>query len=95
MVGGIIAWFVALEKRLNSRMTRHEHAQICEAHNRTLEKKLDDIVTELKKQNEATAQHRQWVGENLGTIRTQVAIVRDRMGDNPFNDESSLRRREG
>lgn len=77
---------MTLERRLNARLTRKEHAEICEEHSSAIEKKVDGILEELRKQRDASVEHRQWVGDSLGTIRTQVALIRDRMGDNPFND---------
>jgi hypothetical protein len=86
VLGAIITWLVRLESRLNARLTRKEHDEICKGRNEALEKKLDTISEQIRQQNESTLQHRQWVGDSLGTIRTHVALIRDRMGDDPFKD---------
>jgi len=56
--------------------------------------KLDALKDMMERQSEQTQLHRTLVGDALATIRTQVAVIRDRMGDDPLKDASGSWRRE-
>lgn len=93
--GAIVAWFVRLERRLNARLTRTEHREICEDRNVELTDQLGKIIAMqekqqvlLEKQTENTLMHRQWMGDSIAHIRTQIAVIRDRMGDDPLKDDT-------
>lgn len=88
----LTGWVVTLERRLNARLTRKEHSDICEKSNGDMSKKLDRIELLLEKQHEQSLQHRQWVGDALGTIRTQVAVIRSRAGEDPLDDTGMFKR---
>ena len=89
----IVAWLVRLEARLNARPTRQENEVIAEKVARDLDRKFDEIKTMLEKQNEQTALNRQLVGDSLAEIRTKVAVLRDRAGDDQLGDTGAHRRR--
>lgn len=44
-------------------------------------------------QNEQTALHRELMGGAIAEIRTKVAVLRDRAGDDPLADSGPHRRR--
>jgi len=94
-LGAIVGWFVRLERRLNARLTRTEHREICEDRNKDLTDQLGKIIAMQEKQQvllekhaENTLMHRQWMGDSIAHIRTQVAVIRDRMGDDPLKDNT-------
>lgn len=89
----IVAWLVRLEARLNARPTRQEQEVTAEKVARDFDRKFDEIKGILEKQNEQTALHRQLVGDSLAEIRTKVAVLRDRAGDDPLGDTGAHRRR--
>lgn len=96
-LGGVMGWLVALEKRLNARLTRKEHSEICDKANGELSKRLDKIQGTLEKQGESALLHRQLVGDSLAEIRTTVAVLQDRerqgrRGDHPNEPGPHLRR---
>src|ERR1700747_1968140 len=93
IIGGIVAWLVRLEARLNARPTRQENEVIADKVARDLDRKFDEIKGMLEKQNEQTALHRELVGASLAEIRTKVAVLRDRAGDDPLTDTGAHRRR--
>jgi hypothetical protein len=70
---------MTLERRLNARMTRKEHTEICDKSNHELTRKLERIQQTLEKQNESATLHRQLVGDSLAEIRTKVAVLRERL----------------
>lgn len=93
-VGAVfVGWLVRLEARLNARPTRQE----LEAGAANVAEKIDCQFNEIKrlleKQNESTALHRELVGASLAEIRTKVAVLRDRAGDDPLGDTGAHRRR--
>lgn len=88
-----VGWLVRLEARLNARPTRQENDVIADKVARDLDRKFDEIKGMLEKQNEQTALHRQLVGDSLAEIRTKVAVLRDRAGDDPLADSGPHRRR--
>jgi hypothetical protein len=85
-VGTVVGWLVRLEARLNARLTRKEHAEICDRSNGLLAVTLAKIQMTLEKQDDTALFHRQLVGDSLASIRTQVAVIRTRMGDNALDD---------
>lgn len=93
IIGAIVAWLVRLEARLNARPTRQENEVIADKVARDLDRKFDEIKGMLEKQNEQTALHRELVGASLAEIRTKVAVLRDRAGDDPLTDTGAHRRR--
>jgi hypothetical protein len=92
-MGAIITWLVRLERRLNERMTFKDHTEICDKVNGEIRDKIDELKDLLERQNEQSSLHRSLVGEALASIRTQLAVVRDRMGDDPLKDVSGRYRR--
>lgn len=93
ILAGLIAWLVRLEARLNARPTRQENEVIADKVARDFDRKFDEIKGMLEKQNEQTALHRELVGASLAEIRTKVAVLRDRAGDDPLAETGAHRRR--
>lgn len=93
--GGVLTWLVRLEKRLNDRMTFRQHKEICDPQKEELKERLEELKGLIERQNEQSALHRSLVGDALAGIRTQVAVIRDRMGDDPLRDATGRFRREG
>jgi len=93
VVGAIIAWLVRLEARLNARPTRQENEVIADKVARDFDRKFDEIKGILEKQNEQTALHRELMGGAIAEIRTKVAVLRDRAGDDPLEETGAHRRR--
>jgi hypothetical protein len=96
--GGAIAalfvgWLVRLEARLNARPTRREQEMIASKVAEKIDCQFGEIKRLLEKQNESTALHRELVGASLAEIRTKVAVLRDRAGDDPLGDTGAHRRR--
>jgi hypothetical protein len=88
VVSAIVGWLLTLERRLNARLTVKKHSEICDKANAELDKKLEKILVTLDKQTENTQMHRQWMGDSIAHIRTQIAVIRDRMGDDPLKDDT-------
>lgn len=100
IIGAIVAWLVRLEARLNARPTRQEQDAIAARVAANVHSQFTEIKGMLEKQNESatrdrqtTLEHRQWVGDSLADIRTKVAVLRDRAGDDPLGDTGAHRRR--
>jgi len=91
--GAVVAWLVRLEARLNARPTRTEQQAVAAQVAADVKSQFDDVKRMLEKQNEQTALHRQLVGDSLAEIRTKVAVLRDRAGDDPLADSGPHRRR--
>lgn len=96
----IVAWLVRLEARLNARPTRREQEIIADKVSAHVDAQFNEIKRILEKQNErlemqndSTIQHRQWVGDSLAEIRTRVAVLRERSGDDPLAETGAHRRR--
>lgn len=95
ILGAIGSWAFTVERRFGSRLTRKEHGEICDKANKDLDTKLEKIIRTLEKQTENTLEHRQWMGTAIGNIRTQIAVIRDRMGDDPLKDGTGNFKRGG
>jgi hypothetical protein len=93
VLGAIVAWLVRLEARLNARPTRQEQEAIAARVAADVHDQFDEIKRMLEKQNEQTSLHRELVGASLAEIRTKVAVLRDRAGDDPLQDTGAHRRR--
>lgn len=89
----IVAWLVRLEARLNARPTRTEQEAIAAKVAADVKGQFDEVKRMLEKQNEQTALHRELVGASLAEIRTKVAVLRDRAGDDQLGDTGAHRRR--
>lgn len=89
----VVGWLVRLERRLNDRLTHREHQEICDRANGELKEKLEEIKDVIERQNEQAQLHRTLVGDSLATIRTQVAVIRDRMGDDALSDMTGRHKR--
>lgn len=99
-MAAIVAWLLRLERALNARPTRAEQEAIAARVALDVKGQFDEVKRMLEKQNESatrdrqsTIEHRQWVGESLADIRTRVAVLRDRAGDDPLGDTGAHRRR--
>lgn len=88
-----MAWLVRLEARLNARPTRTEQEAIAAKVAENVKDQFDEVKRMLEKQNEQTALHRELVGASLAEIRTKVAVLRDRAGDDPLEETGAHRRR--
>ena len=93
VVGAIVAWLVRLEARLNARPTRAEQETIAAKVAADVKGQFDEIKHMLEKQNEQSALHRELMGASIAEIRTKVAVLRDRAGDDPLADSGLHRRR--
>jgi hypothetical protein len=100
VLGAIVAWLVRLEARLNARPTRTEQKAMAAEVAADVKNQFAEIKNMLDRQNESaardrqsTVEHRQWVGDSLADIRTKVAVLRDRAGDDPLADSGPHRRR--
>ena len=98
--GAVVAWLVRLEARLNARPTRTEQEAMAAKVATDVKGQFDELKRMLEKQNEAamrdrqtTMEHRQWIGDSLADIRTKVAVLRDRAGDDPLDGTGAHRRR--
>ena len=98
--GAIVAWLVRLESRLNARPTRTEQQAVAAQVAADVKGQFDELKRILEKQNEVavrdrqtTLEHRQWIGDSLADIRTKVAVLRDRVGDDPLDGTGAHRRR--
>lgn len=96
----VVGWLVRLEARLNARPTRQEQEAIASRVAAKIDGQFNEIKQLLEKQNESatrdrqsTLEHRQWMGDSLADIRTKVAVLRDRVGDDPLGDTGAHRRR--
>lgn len=92
-LGAIVAWFVRLEARLNARPTRTEQEAIAARVAANVAGQFNEIKQMLQKQNESADLNRQLVADSLAEIRTKVAVLRDRAGDDPLAETGSHRRR--
>ena len=92
-LGVVVGWLVTLERRLLARPTRRELKENDVKVEDALNKRFDKLEQLLEKQNEASLLHRQLVGDSLADIRTKVAVLRDRAGDDPLCETGSHRRR--
>lgn len=100
LFGAVVAWLLRLEARLNARPTRTEQAEMAIAVAANVKSQFDELKIILEKQNDftmrdrvTTMEHRQWIGDSLADIRTRVAVLRDRAGDDPLEGSSAHRRR--
>lgn len=91
LLGTIVGWLVRLEARLHARPTREEQEAVAAKVAAEVHRQFTEIKVILEKQNESTSFHRQLVGDSLAEIRTTVAVLRDRVGDDPL-DEMHRRR---
>jgi len=89
ILGAVIAWLVRLEARLNARPTRQENEVIADKVARDMDRKFDEIKGMLEKQNEGSRER----DKALAEIRTRVAVLRDRAGDDPLSETGAHRRR--
>lgn len=83
ILGGIVAWFfqrelTRIDKAISEMVPRDEFTQ--------LRNDMDRRHTENVKKLDN-------IGEVLGEIRTKVAVLRDRAGDDPLVETGSHRRR--
>ena len=93
-VGAVfVGWLVRLEARLNARPTRREQEVIASKVAEKIDCQFAEIKRLLEKQNENTALHRELMGASIAEIRTRVAVLRDRAGDDPMGDTGAHRRR--
>lgn len=96
----LLTWLVTLERRLLARPTRTEQEAIATKVAAEVKEQFDKVMNAIEKQNESatrdrqtTLEHRQWIGDSLADIRTKVAVLRDRTGDDPLDGSGAHRRR--
>lgn len=77
--GAVVSWLLTVERRLSNRLTRSEHTKICDKANAELSHKLDKITSMLEKSNEASLLHRQLMGDSVAEIRTNIAVLQERL----------------
>lgn len=93
VLGAIVAWLVRLEARLNARPTRQEQEAIAAKVAGNIKDQFTEIKDLLEKQNESASLNRQLMADSLAEVRTNVAVLRDRAGDDPLLDSVPSRRR--
>ena len=93
IVAVVVGWLVRLEARLLARPTRKEQEAISAVVAKDVKDQFAEIKRMLEKQNEQTALNRTLVADSLAEIRTKVAVLRERAGDDPLGDTGAHRRR--
>lgn len=88
-----MAWLLSVERRLSARPTRTEQEAIAARVASEVKGQFDEVKRMLEKQNEQTALHRELMGGAIAEIRTKVAVLRARAGDDPLEDTGAHRRR--
>ena len=89
----MVSWLLTMERRLAARPTREEQDATAEKVAEGVKDQFAEIKRMLEKQNEQTALNRQLVADSLAEIRTKVAVLRDRAGDDPLAESGAHRRR--
>jgi len=88
-----VAWLVRLEARLNARPTRQEQEAIATKVAANIKDQFTEIKDLLASQNESASLNRQLMADSLAEVRTNVAVLRDRVGDDPLVNHPPSRRR--
>jgi hypothetical protein len=91
--GAVMGWLLNMQRQILARPTREENAAGAATVAASVKEQFDEIKRMLEKQNEQTALHRQLVGDSLAEIRTKVAVLRDRAGDDQLSETGAHRRR--
>jgi len=98
--GAVMGWLLNMQRQILARPTREEHKAMAADVAANVKSQFDELKRILEKQDEAatrdrqtTLEHRQWIGDSLADIRTKVAVLRDRAGDDPLESTGAHRRR--
>jgi len=91
--GAVMGWLLNMQRQILARPTREEHAASAAIVAASVKEQFDEIKRILEKQNEQTALHRELMGGAIAEIRTKVAVLRDRAGDDPLEETGAHRRR--
>lgn len=71
LITGAFGWLIRLERRRGG-MTSEQRED--------LKDDLNEIKGVLKAQNEYTQHHREWVGNEIGNLKLNIAVVQSKMG---------------
>lgn len=74
VASALVGYIVRVEGRLNERITRAEHQQICDRSNDVLNRKLDDVRGMLEESRE----DRRRLRELMQIVATEVSVMRGR-----------------
>lgn len=88
----VVGWLIRLERRLGAAVTRDEHEKICQRRQEELRVMLGEIGTTVRRFADDFDRHKDRVTHDLGHIRTQVAVLRTKQGENPFDETGRFRR---
>ena len=77
----IIAWFMRLENRLTSTMTREEHEKVCMASRTALDKRLDELKKLIEERDREDREFRHEMRDELNRISIAIAVL-TREGEN-------------
>jgi hypothetical protein len=72
VLGAIVGWLTRLEARLNARLTRQEHADICGDSQGRLGKQLEDIHSEILRNREESTRGRHDMQNKLVELSLRV-----------------------
>ncbi len=91
--GAVMAWLLNMQRQMLARPTRKELRMENAKEEAAINKRFDKLEQLIEKQNEQTALHRELMGGAIAEIRTRVAVLRERSGDDPLGDTGAHRRR--
>lgn len=72
VAGSIVLWLTTLERRLNSRMTRREHKEICTDRSELLEKTLHEIKDEVLRNRDESSRGRHAMRDEFVKLALRV-----------------------
>lgn len=84
--GGIIAWFMALERRMNAMLLIKDHEQICQNANNRTEKAIEALKDTIEDHEKTNREDRQEVRDALNDLNVKVAAIVARSEQRRRND---------
>lgn len=75
----VIGWAITIERRMAARLTRREHAEVCDRSQKALGEKVDQVLARLQEDRAETREHRRTMYEAIGGLNSQVANIEGRM----------------
>ncbi len=75
---GVVGWFIRLERRFNTVLTKEEHKDICDDKQEAILEKIRELKQEVKAANEYSSTQRHAMRATLQSIEIKLA---SKLGD--------------
>jgi hypothetical protein len=83
LVAGLVVFWIGVIRRIDTKVSSKDLHDTLERRDTRVQSDIREVLNELGKQNEVSAEYRKLTTEHLNRLSEDIAVLKDRAGDQP------------